>query len=244
MPSPARGITVNPLLYEAEDGHLRASGIWASAGVYPGNRELSFSIRMGGFLELVRWEGKSVSITASSEVLASAPGGLISFDPLGVRWEEGLLIAGPAGQGFWQAGFLHSCKHDVDTIRRILVGTRLVGGMLYGHARAFAHLYIYARDYPKAREGKLLWSFEGGSSWKTKGNEGLSADAGLRLYGYRDGLGLDARASAGGFTAGTGAWLVGFVEYERVHDAGLYASPAGANLFQVGLATFGPVEAF
>lgn len=240
MSSPARGITVNPLLYEAGDGYLRVSGVWASAGWYPGNRVLSFSIRIGGFLELARWEGASTAILASSEVLASAPGGLISFHPLGVRWEEGILVTGPAGNAFWQAGFLHSCKHDVDTLRRILMGTRLVGGMLYEHTQAFVHLYVYATDYPAAREGKLLWSVEGRASWISEGNDGLFATGGLRLFGYRDGLGLDARAGAGGFTTGVGASLAGFVEYERVHDVGLYASPAGMNLFQLGLGTFGP----
>ncbi|MGB9589603.1 MAG: hypothetical protein ACPL68_01820, partial [Candidatus Hydrothermia bacterium] len=161
MPSPARGITVNPLLYETDDGYLSVSGVWAIAGWYPGNRGLSFSIRMGGFLELARWGGNSVAIAASSEVLASAPGGLISFHPLAARWEEGLLVTGPAGDAFWQVGFLHSCKHDVDTTRRILVGTRLVGGMLCEHTQVFAHLYVYAKDYPRAREGKLLFSLEG-----------------------------------------------------------------------------------
>jgi len=240
MPSPARGITVNPLLYEAGDGYLRVSDVWASAGWYPGSRGLSFSIRMGGFLELARWGGNSVAIVASSEVLASAPGGIISFHPLAARWEEGLLVTGPTGEAFWQAGFLHSCKHDVDTTRRILVGTRLLGGMLCEHAQAFVHLYVYATDYPEAREGKLLFSLEGTGSWKTDGDQGVSADGGLRLFGYRDGLGLDARAGAGGFTTGAGASMAGFFEYERVHDVGLYGNPAGMNLFQLGLRALGP----
>ncbi len=240
MPSPARGITVNPLLYEAGDGYLRVSGVWAMAGLYPGNRGLSFSIRIGGFLELARWGGNSVAITASSEVLASAPGGIISFHPLAVRWEEGLLATGLAGEMFWQAGFLHSCKHDVDTLRRILVGTRLIGGMLYEHAQAFAHLYVYATDYPEAREGKLLWSLEVRGSWGTHGNQGVSADGGFRIFGYRNGLGLDPRAGLSCFTRGDGANLAGFVEYEHVHDVGLYEKPEGMNLFQLGLRALGP----
>lgn len=237
MSSPARGITVNPLLSEVGDGWLGTSGIWASAGLYPGNRELSFSIRMGGFLELARWDRVSYAILASSEVLASAPGGIISFHPLAVRWEEGVLVTGPAGDAFWQTGFLHSCKHDVDTTRRILVGTRLVGGLINERGGAFACAYIYRRDYPEVREGKLLWSLEGRASLASEGNDGVSGAGGFTLYGYMDGLGLDAFLRAAGFTTGPGASLAGFLEYERVHDVGLYGRPAGANLFQTGLAT-------
>ncbi|MEO0141660.1 MAG: hypothetical protein ABIM88_08965 [candidate division WOR-3 bacterium] len=235
MPSPARGIAINPLACAADDGWLRASGIWATASWYPWDRELSFSIKMGGFLELIRGNGKSAAIVASSEVISSSPGGLISFHPLAVRWEEGILITGPAESAFWQTGFLHSCKHDVDTLRRILVGTRLLGGILGEHAQGFACLYLYRTDYPEAREGRLLWSLGARASWAS---EEVFATGGIVLFAYKDGLGLDALGRTGGFTRGQGASFAGFLEYERAHDSGLYGKPKAKGHFGIGLGSW------
>ena len=57
----------------------------------------------------------SVAFLSHIEFVAN-PQNNIRFNPRAVFWEEGFLLTKRMGKGFWQLGYFHRCKHDIDDI--------------------------------------------------------------------------------------------------------------------------------
>lgn len=136
---PDRWLTINPLMnnpHPMEPGAwswMHSSGGWAEFGAYRilRDHEHAWVQRLGSFLELFRIGNEaSLAVLGNIEFIAN-PDNDIRFNPRAVFWEEGFLYTQRTGSAFWQIGYYHRCKHDVDNL--ILKRERsLIFGSLLG----------------------------------------------------------------------------------------------------------------
>lgn len=97
---------------------LGSSGFWGEFGMYRLQRdnEHAWNSKIGGFVELFRVGSEwSLAFVSHIEFVAN-PHNNIRFNPRAVFWEEGFLLTKRAGRGYWQVGYFHRCKHDIDNI--------------------------------------------------------------------------------------------------------------------------------
>lgn len=119
-----RWITINPLGVEttsSADGFslLDVTGFWGEFGVYGIETDIehAYNIKLGGFIELFR-SGRdwSLAFVSDTEWVANRRDGSF-FRPRAAFWKEGFLFTRrSAGHRFWQLGYVHRCKHDVDNL--------------------------------------------------------------------------------------------------------------------------------
>lgn len=121
---PDRSMTFNPLgdskLSEAPDSWswMHSTGGWGEFGAYrlARDREHAWLQKLGAFVELFRISNEaSLAFLSSIEFIAN-PDNDIRFNPRAVFWDEGFLFTRRAGTHFWQIGYFHRCKHDVDNL--------------------------------------------------------------------------------------------------------------------------------
>ncbi len=121
---PDRWILINPLLDTADSvpaGQWRwmpSSAGWGEFGGYllEHDAEHAWIQRLGALIELLRI-GQTTSIGFTSEIeFIANPDNDIRFNPRAVFWQEGLLLTLAGEQHFWQVGYYHRCKHDVDNL--------------------------------------------------------------------------------------------------------------------------------
>ncbi len=119
-----RWITINPLARRLPISNrgewlpLPSSGFWGEFGAYRlvRDNEHAWNSKIGGFVELFRVRNDwSFAFVSHIEFVAN-PHNNIRFNPRAVFWEEGFLLTKRAGSGFWQIGYFHRCKHDIDNI--------------------------------------------------------------------------------------------------------------------------------
>jgi hypothetical protein len=131
---PDRWITILPLLDtthpvpEGTASPIHSSAGWAEFGGYPIDDSIHAWIqRLGAVIELVRiGSGWSIAFATDIEFIAD-PNNDIRFNPRAVFWQEGLLLTNRIGNGYWQLGYYHRCKHDVDNLS---IGTER--SLIYG----------------------------------------------------------------------------------------------------------------
>lgn len=138
-----RWITINPLAQvpsgsvstgASEWTLLPSSGFWGEFGMYRLQRdnEHAWNTKIGGFVELLRTRSEwSLAFVSHIEFVAN-PHNNIRFNPRAVFWEEGFLLTKRAGRGYWQVGYLHRCKHDIDNILPSGFQRSLIYGSLQG----------------------------------------------------------------------------------------------------------------
>ena len=143
-----RWITVNPLgsiTLELSDRSrvsglkgwslLPSSGFWGEFGAYRlvRDNEHAWNWKVGGFVELFR-VGNDLSVAFISHIeFVANPHNNIRFNPRAVLWEEGFLLTKRAGRKFWQVGYFHRCKHDIDNIfPRTCNGSGCERSLIYG----------------------------------------------------------------------------------------------------------------
>jgi len=130
-------MTLNPLadLSDRAEGTswMHSSSGWAEFGAYRLARdgEHAWVQRLGAYLEMFRInDDASLAVIGNIEFIAN-PHNNIRFNPRAIFWEEGFLFTGRSGKNFWQIGYFHRCKHDVDNL---LLGSErsLIFGSLQG----------------------------------------------------------------------------------------------------------------
>lgn len=136
---PDRWFTINPLmntqhpLGEGVWSWMHSSAGWGEFGAYRLARdaEHAWIQRLGAFIELIRvGDDASLAFMGDIEFIAN-PDNDIRFNPRAVFWQEGFLYTRRAGSSFWQVGYFHRCKHDVDNL--ILKRER---SLIYGSLQA------------------------------------------------------------------------------------------------------------
>jgi hypothetical protein len=79
--------------------------------------EHSWSLKIGGILELYRPSARTSLVATVGHELTANPFNSIGFNPRGVVWEENLRLV-RRGESFdWFAGAFHRCRHEVDNAR-------------------------------------------------------------------------------------------------------------------------------
>jgi hypothetical protein len=120
---PERWFTLNPLggnTTASSDTTIFIHSVtgWGGFGAYRLARdaEHAWLQQLGAFIELLRiGNDQSLAFTSSIEFIAD-PHNDIRFNPRATFWEEGFLYTKRTGRGFWQIGYYHRCKHDVDNL--------------------------------------------------------------------------------------------------------------------------------
>ncbi len=119
---PDRWFTMNPLMLQTEENTgwswMHSNAGWSEFGGYRIIREHEHAWiqRLGGYIELFRIsETTSLALLGNIEFIANADND-IRFNPRAIFWEEGFLFTQKTGNSFWQIGYMHRCKHDVDNL--------------------------------------------------------------------------------------------------------------------------------
>lgn len=141
---PDRWLTLNPLTSPMSTPGptvqwMHATGGWGEFGGYRlvRDKDHAWLQRLGGFLELYR-EGdeRSLAFLGHIEFIADADND-IRFNPRAILWEEGFLYTQRWGGSYWQAGYFHRCKHDVDNLVVGKERSLIFGGLLFRYLSPF-----------------------------------------------------------------------------------------------------------
>lgn len=136
---PLRFQSLNPLGFEAllvpanETSWMHAVGGWGEFSGYRlvRDNDHAWLQRLGGYVELLR-VGNEMSLAFLSDIeFIADPHNDIRFNPRAIFWEEGFLFTQRLKDTYWQLGYFHRCKHDIDN--SILgIERSLIFGSLYG----------------------------------------------------------------------------------------------------------------
>lgn len=103
------------------DGHtsiMNSIGGWGEFGGYRIQRddEHAWYQKLGAFIEFFRTgDYESFSFVSNIEFIAK-PYNDIRFKPRSIFWEEGFLYSRKTEYFYWQIGYFHRCKHDIDNL--------------------------------------------------------------------------------------------------------------------------------
>ncbi len=133
-----REIIINPLFEEVpsiQDGETRwMSSVfgWGSFGNYAkGDYEHEWYQKLGMLIELYRL-GNDASLSFGSHIeFIANDRNILGFNPRALIWEEGFLFTKRVNQSFWQIGYFHRCKHDVDNLIDGHERSLIFGGLLF-----------------------------------------------------------------------------------------------------------------
>ncbi len=162
-------VQYNPLRYHTADtstSFLNHSHFWGEGGMYVIKRDDShrWDATIGGTIELIggnRWN----VIYETNLHLVVDPNNNLTFNPRAFVWEEGILYGVKVNKDYWQFGYQHRCKHDVDNLEVLRVtGREEERSLIYGslvarwerpeipvgdfifHPLAEAHIYLLVQD--------------------------------------------------------------------------------------------------
>lgn len=119
---PDRFYVFNPLfneeanVNEGKTSLLNSIGGWGEFGAYRilRDNEHAWYQKLGAFVEFFRTrDNESFSVLSNIEFVAN-PDNDIRFKPRSIFWEEGFVYSRKADSFFWQVGYYHRCKHDID----------------------------------------------------------------------------------------------------------------------------------
>ncbi len=248
---PERWFTLNPLTgntITTSDTTIFIHSVtaWGGFGAYRLARdaEHAWLQQLGGAIELLRiGNDQSLVFTSSIEFIAD-PHNDIRFNPRATFWEEGFLYTQRTGESFWQIGYYHRCKHDIDNLilgkERSLIFGSLLGKYLLpfrinadeGLAAFRLDIYTLRQDdrIPKHSEGTTL-------NWKR-----LLASAGANLYLRETSRNLFGWYAGGWFTVNSfgekESVVIGFDRIREVtFNGGISAGIAlrGGAHFRIGI---------
>jgi hypothetical protein len=189
-----RMVIFNPLLNvsnHAADNEIswvnNISG-WAEFGgyLYDSDDSHAWYQKLGGFAEIFRIsDRKSLAVLSNIEFIAD-PHNDINFNPRAIFWEEALLYSFRTGKDFWQIGYYHRCKHDIDNLD-IGYERSLIYGSIHGRYNHPVHFsgntellavvrgdfYTILQDYKKPEPVRLLSPITGNLSFSTSFNFNL-----------------------------------------------------------------------
>jgi hypothetical protein len=189
-------------------------GGWGEFGGYIHNGDGSHAWyqKLGGFAEFFRISDRqSLTVLGNIEFIAD-PHNDINFNPRAIFWEEAFLYSARGGDGYWQLGYYHRCKHDIDNLD-IGYERTLIYGSIHGRyhhplriadntevlASVRGDFYTILQDYRKPIIGELVHPITGNLSFSTAFNfnlrHKLSGISGLFFTSY---LQLDFYSSNGG----------------------------------------------
>lgn len=133
----------NPLFNKAgnvageETEVINSIGGWGEFGAYRIQRDSDHAWyqKLAAFIELFRTgDYESLSFISGMEFIAN-PDNDLRFKPRSIFWEEGLLYSRKADSFFWQIGYFHRCKHDIDNFlygkERVLIYGSLQGKIIF-----------------------------------------------------------------------------------------------------------------
>jgi len=85
----------------------------AQRGFGSTDHELAWDVKIGGVLELFRWN-RSALVAVIGHELTANPFNSIGFNPRGAIWEETVLFLRRARAFDWHVGAFHRCRHEID----------------------------------------------------------------------------------------------------------------------------------
>jgi hypothetical protein len=198
--------------------------------------EHAWGSHLGAVAEIVRiGNSESLAVMSTLEHVANAKND-ISFNPRAVWWEEGLFYTkrlASAPNTYWQLGYYHRCKHEVDNLElnleRVLIYGSLTGkyitqttvGQGLSTLALRADLFTIYRDYrtPRLPHTAVQPSYENligtlGANWHYRAalplkQLGWYAKAHLRLTAFSDRSGFVERFSRLEHVAASGGASVG-----------------------------------
>ncbi len=119
---PDRGILLNPLqtTRQTDDcGLFTMTGGWGEIDKKMAENtddQHNWSVKLGAALELFRYRN-SFSFTASSDIeLVANDQSEMKFNPRSFFWQESFMGSFSGGPIYYQTGYVHRCKHDIDNI--------------------------------------------------------------------------------------------------------------------------------
>jgi hypothetical protein len=149
---------------EDETKWINSVSGWGEFGgyLYSQGESHAWYQKLGGFFEFFRTSDKhSLSALSNIEFIAD-PHNDINFNPRAIFWEEAILYSYNAGEGYWQAGYYHRCKHDIDNLdigyERSLIYGSILGRYIHyviknesttALASIRGDLYTILQDYRK-----------------------------------------------------------------------------------------------
>lgn len=266
-----RGMTLNPLNHpgvdvaEGEVEWFPQVGGWASFGNYGlySDDDHTWYQHLGAYVEIYRRGNESsLALTSQIEFVANSDND-INFSPRAIFWEEGLLYTRSAGRSYWQLGYYHRCKHDIDNLRFGEERTMVFGSVL---ARIITPLSLRNEDdgllsvqydhYTITWEKRTPAEFESNrKNWDNLINSLKVNSAWQAVNGRSANLYLDnylmatltseevllsgkIRAEVG---ARTGAGEVRFgVHLEHLGDSGIPVQPKASTLLGIGVRIMSP----
>jgi hypothetical protein len=119
---PDRFLVFNPLfdtsenLQEDSTGYINSFGGFAEFATYGIKRDFehAWNQKLGTFVEFFRTGStSSLAFVANIEFVANSDND-IGFKPRSIFWEEGFVYSQKTGNNYWQLGYMHRCKHDID----------------------------------------------------------------------------------------------------------------------------------
>lgn len=153
---PDRMYVFNPLFNTAnhapvnETQYINSAGGWGEFGAYRIERdaEHNWYIKLGSFIEFFRTgESKSFAFISNVEFVAN-PDNDIRFKPRALIWEEGFVYTGKTESYFWQIGYFHRCKHDLD-----MYFYRKQRAMIFGSIQS---KFIFPLDFLNEKDNALF----------------------------------------------------------------------------------------
>jgi len=213
---------------------MHTSGGWGEFGAYRllRDRDHAWVQRLGAYVELFRIDDDaSLTFVGNIELIAD-PNNEIRFDPRAVLWEEGFVFTRRSGRNFWQLGYFHRCKHDVDNLLleverslifgslqgRYLVPIGTAGGRTEGLFAARGDLLTIRQDdrrpvtTDRSSLTRVIGSLAGSIHLRRRLDEShlgvyMTAWSGLSFYSAKDGIlnrlsSVDSAALNGGLSGG------------------------------------------
>ncbi len=164
---PMRFQTLNPLGMESqkprsdETSWMHTLGGWGEFSGYTllRDEDHAWLQRLGGYVEIFRvGDEMSLAFLSNIEFIAD-PHNDIRFNPRAIIWEEGFLFTQRLEETFWQVGYFHRCKHDIDNyflgIERSLIFGSLHGAYLVpwrGENQVAEGLFAFRADVYTIRQ--------------------------------------------------------------------------------------------
>lgn len=111
---------------------------WGEAGIHAMTKDdyHRWDVTVGGMVDLIGNQNWNFIFETNLHLIVD-PNNNISFNPRSFIWEEGLLVGLKSGDDYWQFGYQHCCKHDVDNLELFkTTGREESRDLIYGSALA------------------------------------------------------------------------------------------------------------
>jgi hypothetical protein len=254
---------------------INSMGGWGEFGgyVYEDDDIHAWYQKLGAFLEFFRInDKKSLSVFSNIEFIAD-PHNDINFNPRAIFWEEAFLYTQRLGKDFWQAGYYHRCKHDVDNLDYGYERSQIFGSIMGRYIHSLNtitfislkfDLYTILQDYRKSEslviKGTDLKDLSFSTAINFNVKHPLNSFTGVHFSSFiqadfsssKSGLfqklaGINKISFNGGAETGiyfyNNARFLLTLRYEYFSDNGIYFNQVKSNLLSIGV-SLQPLEIF